>query len=356
MKLHILSIVFLVFLVNNTFSAVYRVNNLPGIDADYSTFTAAHGAASANDTLYIESSHISYGTITISKPLTIIGTGYFIAINDSTQALPSTSRFTSITFNVGAQGSKLIGVHIEETITGTCIQVNTSDITIDRCLIINSSTSTSANTIRLANNLNNIVISRCFLHSRTTSTSTINCLLIGTTNTNIVVANNIILRSTTQTSTANTNAISMPTSSNALFINNVIFGNFIAYNSIVQNNIHARGAYTTSASFPNTTANNVSWTTSMGSANGNQISVNMTNVFDYAINGGTFNDDRFFKLRAGSPAIAAGVNGEDCGAYGGNDPYVSSGMPEIPSVFKAAVPVSATSTSGLTISIEAKTN
>ena len=38
-------------------------------------------------------------------------------------------------------------------------------------------------------------------------------------------------------------------------------------------------------------------------------------------------DDAKWKLKAGSPAIGAGVSGVDCGVFGGVTPYVLSGVP-----------------------------
>ena len=46
----------------------------------------AYAAASAGDTIYIESSPVPYGPLDMYKRLVVIGTGYFLSENDSTQA------------------------------------------------------------------------------------------------------------------------------------------------------------------------------------------------------------------------------------------------------------------------------
>ena len=60
------------------------------------------------------------------------------------------------------------------------------------------------------------------------------------------------------------------------------------------------------------------------------------------------------ELKAGSPAIGGGVSGADCGAFGGPAPYVLSGVPNLPHIYEADVPASATSDSGLQVSIKVK--
>jgi hypothetical protein len=62
------------------------------------------------------------------------------------------------------------------------------------------------------------------------------------------------------------------------------------------------------------------------------------------------------QLAAGSPARGAGVGGTDAGAFGGDMPYVLSGIPEIPHVYQLDVQPSTTSGSTLQVQIKAKTN
>ncbi|MEQ1554417.1 MAG: hypothetical protein ABL929_09580, partial [Ferruginibacter sp.] len=71
--------------------------------------------------------------------------------------------------------------------------------------------------------------------------------------------------------------------------------------------------------------------------------------------------DGQWRLKAGSPAIAAGetVLGitPDCGAYGTADPYVLSGIPPIPTIYLLTVPAAiASNATTMPITISTKSN
>ena len=95
-----------------TSATVWRVNATPNSSADYTTIQAAHDNAAtlSDDTLYLEGSTFPVGGLTISKKLTIIGNGYFLAENPETQHNISPSIFSSIvSCVVGSEGSKFTG-------------------------------------------------------------------------------------------------------------------------------------------------------------------------------------------------------------------------------------------------------
>ena len=83
-----------------------------------------------------------------------------------------------------------------------------------------------------------------------------------------------------------------------------------------------------------------------GTENGNQANVDMIAVF---VPSGT--TDGQWQLRNGSPAIGAGLGGVDCGMFGGTDPYVLSGIPDIPMITSLYVPSRANPTDGLDVKI-----
>ena len=78
-------------------------------------FAEAHDAASAGDTLYIFGSPSDYGTVVISKPLTIIGAGY----NPENQHKYSTT-FTKITLEnktlSNASGTTIMGIKVSSSL------------------------------------------------------------------------------------------------------------------------------------------------------------------------------------------------------------------------------------------------
>ncbi len=72
--------------------------------------------------------------LTFTKQLTIIGTGYWLSENDSTQAYNEPSMVGRLNFNNGSQGSVIEGVWIDYhySTTATAITINTNNITIRR--------------------------------------------------------------------------------------------------------------------------------------------------------------------------------------------------------------------------------
>jgi len=337
----------LVMFTSNALATVWRVNNnstTPSISANFTALSTAAGSALvlAGDTLYVEGSATSYGTLTLNKRLTIIGPGYFLASNDTTQAFQQRSIITSLTVNASAAGSVFAGM----TILNTTAAVNANDVVFDRCHFDHSS---GAPAIRINTGVLNTIIRRSFLHtSMFTSEPSIdilaNCL-------NIVVDNNII-KCGNKNSTSSGMAIRMNGTATAIIRNNTINGPVNVSNAIFDNNIHLTGYF-----IQNTTMvsvfNNIGNSTQFGTANGNQSSVNMTNVFTYGP--GNENIDNHYSLKAGSPALGAGVSGVDCGAFGGTNPYVLSGMPAIPAIFGVTLGSNVvTSASGLQINTKSK--
>lgn len=61
-----------------------------------------------------------------------------------------------------------------------------------------------------------------------------------------------------------------------------------------------------------------------------------------------------FVLKAGSPAIGAGVGGVDMGMYGGLAPYVPGQIPALPRISRLVVPPIVPNASGLTFEVEAQ--
>ena len=86
---------------------------------------------------------------------------------------------------------------------------------------------------------------------------------------------------------------------------------------------------------------------------GNKANVDMEATFaDFA----NKNVDNDFTLKEDSPAIGAGENGTDCGVFGGDQPYVLSGIPGVPHIYEAIIPTSASGDSGLKVYLKIKTN
>lgn len=357
-------------------ATVFRVNNQPGVDADFTTATSAISSAQVDDTLYFEGSPISYGDMSLNKRLVIIGSGYFLTDNDSTQAIPSSSRFDRLTISSAAAGSVISGIQVENTSSSTSsntnymVNVDASDVQLIRCYFRHSAPGSSSffgYTVRVANGRNNVLISQCFIRQDRVTTSTFNsyttgALEIGASCQSIILANNILKLGNKTTSYINFSqrALAMAASSSAVIVNNVFIGRVQVYNSIFANNIQIIGSNTPSQSFevssdfPNVVQNNIGSDVQFGTSSGNQSNVNMTDVFTYGP--GNENIDNHYQLKVGSPALSAGVTGEDCGAFGGENAMKLSGLPGIPAIFQTIVPAVGNTTDGLNITLDAKSH
>ena len=361
-------------------AAVYRVNNQPGVDADFSDLSVAISTAVIDDTLYVEGSVISYGSITLNKRLNLIGAGFFIAANDSTQALPNSSRLDRLVITASGSGSIISGIEVRNTSTSTStnqfgmveLASGANNVSLIRCYFYHaaagSSSSFNGAALHLPTNVNNLVVSQCFIFQERVTTSTSACygtyaVLVGSNCSGLVFANNIVKlgnKTTVYDQACTQRAFSMNTSSSATIVSNVFMGRMDVFNSVFANNIQITGSMTASNSFaqngnfPNVVQNNIGNSTQFGTTNGNQSNVNMNDVFAYAP--GNENVDNHYRLKAGSPAIGAGVSGIDCGAFGGDGPFKLSGLPAIPAIFEAVVPFQGNNADGINITIKSKTH
>jgi len=163
----------------------------------------------------------------------------------------------------------------------------------------------------------------------------------------IVVSNNIFLK-TTQSDYC----IYMYPLTSGTITNNICQANQIIYNSTYRNNIATGpdGSFRDSFTFINTTVeNNIGASLQYGTNNGNQSNMDMSTVFICWYSCAGYSSDRRWKLKTGSPAIGGGYGGIDCGIYGGNTPYVLSGLPTVPAIWLLDV-------NGLNVTVKAKSH
>ena len=337
-----------------TNAKVWRVNNRPNVDADFTTLQAAIDSASAGDTLYIGASTTSYGNGIFDKKLIVIGAGYWLEENDTTQVYMEYSRVGRLTINVGSQGSTIEGLHIYDSKTNEnayAIMIYTDSILIRRNFIKANQNynynGRSANSIYINGNRNKIEIEQNWIYASGAGQSTKRGIYLSDYMLNSIIRNNFI-----QISSGNYRysiAMAINSTSNELIINNnVMWGGVTTYYSIHVNNILVEGSYNNGTG--DLASNNLCNGTQYPNTNNNQQNVDMSTVFvDY-----TKYIDNGYLLAPGSPATGAGINGGDCGAFGngtGGDPYVLSGMPDIPTIFDATVtPIG---TSSLPVNIKA---
>lgn len=334
--------------VFNAQAKIWRVNNNAGVVADFNNFNSAVTSASVvnGDTIHLEPSSVSYGgTGTLAKRVVVIGVGYFLdpantttPANSGLQAATQDCKLDFFRMGSGATGSRFIGVTIQGSVyfngasnisfekvylpTGVYFESGTNDnVSFRKCFFNNGAALSSSTTVTITNFVceNSIFYAGAYI--------TIN-QLSGTGN---IVRNNSIIN-------ANPFTIS---------------------NCYVANNIFGTGSQ---SSFTNCVLKNNLFQiaqTLPPTAVGNQINVNMTNVY---AGGTTGSLDSRMMLKAGSPAIAAGLTvgtvvTPDCGAFGATDPYKLSGIPNIPSIYTLTVPVSIPAgTNSMNVTISTRNN
>lgn len=343
-----LSTAMLAFSVATAYANILRVDNNVANGAPYTTIAAAVTAAASGDTIHVAGSGVNYGAATINKKVILIGPGYLLGENPQTQAGKSPAKIGGIIlFTTGSDGSFIMGfqfegnqyLHLGGGVSGIVIKRNY--FRSGTYGILMNTTSASLNTIMVQQNYFN---NEPWTYSFTPQNSNIYLInnfiggyIYGLNNSYLIIKNNVIR--------VNTTTAFYGSPSNSTIENNII--------------IYTSSSTGTGLGVSNSVQNNICDEIHFGTANGNQASVDMTTVFvadpNAALPAGISTDGRY-KLKAGSPAIAAGFAGEDCGMFGGTDPYVLSGVPPVPAIYELIAPTSGTQSGGLNVTIKAKTN
>jgi hypothetical protein len=282
--------------------AVLTVDNRPG--ANFQNLADAHAAAVSGDTILINGSTITYPTITVTKRLTLIGTGYFLNENSGLQANTEASKVNSVRLSSGSDNSVVQGLHI---VNG--ISLGASKLLVERCYITGSTS--GGGVVRLeGGNQDSSVMRQNFIVSGSDMSS-----LFGGTN-RFYFYNNYISVPTTQ----------IEVTSGQIF-NNIFSTNLIIENAEFNNNIQVSGNFTPAGL---THYNNIGHSTQFGTANGNQSSVEMGTVF---VASGT--TDSQWQILAEGPADGGGFGGVDCGIFDNSlgQAYILSGIPSIPAIY-----------------------
>lgn len=324
MKTKIYVLIIGLFALNTAQAKIWRVNNTPTINADYSDFQTALTNTPAGDTLYVEGSLTDYTTSTnipyrLSKKLTLIGPGYFFQLNDTTQYLKRSAVIIALSVNPGAEGSIIHGMTINSLYLGT------NNILISNNNIFSLTPTVWVDENGTSHNINiiNANITKNWIGGNYGGFGYGNGMsCTGKVSNNIIQVSQVLL------------PLGSFTISNNVFLGNSL----VTRNSIIQNNIwHA-----SFSGFIGDTYNPLNNTYS-------------NNIYDMSVfQGGTPYQDANYKLKVGSAASGKGTYGVDCGAFGGNDPYVVCGLPASPHIYNVISETSAISSKGLAVKIKVK--
>lgn len=284
------------------------VSNDPNRLAQYSNLQTAINDAADGDTLIVYSSAVSYGNVTVSKRLTIVGEGHFLCGNanktiiniftllDAFGSEPDSSVFISLSIAAIYYNSVNVnGVRIERcNVAG----VNNNGGSINGWIVINNIIGAAG--IELDFGLDHLFSNNIFVVGSSPG--------IRDTNSNSnIFSNNLFIGGFSSPTTG----VPFANFTNGTFNNNIIWG--LTINSC-SNCIFANNLTYVVASNGNISALN------------NLLDTNPQFV-DYQ---GSDCDD--FHLDVGSPAIGAGSSGEDLGIFGGNFVFedIQNGLPPSP--------------------------
>ena len=111
-------------------ATILRVNNTTGSGAPYSDLTSAIEAAQGGDTIMVDGSSTSYGDITISKPLVLLGPGYWRVENGVIAEGAPSATIRQLTVVKDAVGTIVRGMNINGVVT-----LRAPKTVINRCLL-----------------------------------------------------------------------------------------------------------------------------------------------------------------------------------------------------------------------------
>lgn len=344
----------LLLLVTFTFAqTIRRVNNNAGVTGTniFATIQAAHDAAVSGDIIYVEGSTTPYGDLVCTKPLTFVGPGFFLNQNPGNPNFNNLGAIVgTVLFKPGSQNSTITGL---QTSTITILRV--SNITINRNLIIQSfgpgqviidcfEAPSSYNSVSNINITGNSINNGIELIARQNAG-------LNYTISNLLVKSNILTSVGFNNTTGVAALVTSAAITNNTFRNYPSGVNFSIWNTTFQNNIIqvAFNSNTPLVLTNSTATNNVALATNLPSGNGN-----VNNIADPFVGNST--TDSFFRLKPGSAASGAGVGGTDCGAFGGDTPYVLSGIPNYPTFSSFNTSGTGSSATPLTVTISTKSN
>ncbi len=297
-------------------AAVLQVNNSTNSPVTYTNVTDAITAANAGDTIYISGSIYPYGNFTITKSLTIIGTG----ANPQKQ-LPYISGVGEIAMTSNLSNVKISGLHIGGRLL---LSNGTNDFNVEYCYF-------SARHIQLNNNCNNIKISgNIFINNNQSRWRNIDgfdeCGGYYTGCTNLLIQNNLF-----NGSVSGLNIPGTVIQNNIFLVDNSAFDGINVYNNggcyttsyiinaTIANNIFYRAeplAFTSGCAFNNNISYHPSSTVGAMPGAGNLDNTNPLFI-NFPASGANFDFSHNYNLQATSPAINAGSDGTDIGFYGG---------------------------------------
>ena len=332
------------------FGQQVRVVNQAGIDrGHYLRIQDAYNDAVNGDTLVLFPGNHQINTI--EKDLTIIGSGFRLADNYSGQP----ELIGDAELKVGSIHNTVF-VHIEgvkfEALGISPLNIyNVEEVIIESCYLPRGIEVYNCNVVHIRKNRFQSPWAREHWDNNRS------CAIAAYGNSFVVVRNNIFDKQSNNSFSYSTIASPPPDGTGAYLPNQF---EFYLYNTCVQKgpDLHNAVIYGNITSFYpcslNDTRHNVGGPSCGDTTN---ITAHPNDIFlDYsAISAQSQNvPDSAYLLAPNSPAIGAGPNGTDCGAFGGDDPYVLSGTPRGPFIYYFDAPIQTAPGAGIDVTVKVK--
>lgn len=343
---------------------IRRVNGTPGVSGVnvYATPQEAHDASVDGDIIYIEpnlSANTNYGNLTINRRVTVIGKGYDLDRVTGSSFDKRTVSLAQVMLDPGSAGSRLTGLIFD------IIFVRSANCIIERSFIdgvyvqeYNYKDEDNRDRISYGDNLilrNNIVYSSIVIRNFAYGLET-NFFVRRPQG--LLITNNIF-----SSSYSRLERLTFATISNNIFrcANTGPFADLLS-STIVSNIFDSRESnsfYVTSGdSFGNTISNNLCTVNAgLPAGNGNVNSVSSSTVFKVA-NPWTVSPflESNLELAANSPARTVGPGGTPIGAFSGTNPFIPSGLTNVPIITDFTLNGIGNTNSPLQVTIKARSN
>ncbi|MBK8685515.1 MAG: hypothetical protein IPN26_11225 [Bacteroidetes bacterium] len=356
---------------HSAYATLKRLNNNPGVVADYATLVAAIAGKSTWDTLYVEPSNIAYmvNSTDVGSSIAfldvpgkvLIGNGYFLdpTIPNSIQAnkMGSYISTTQIGLKV-SNGTTCIGLTFGSTFFFNKFGGQVYNIKIISCRLggvsfYNNFTVQGAPGSVI--NYTNIILHKNYIEGSISASS--NTLIDSSSVFNgISIQNNII----------GGNIYLSPfffVNNNLIIRNNIVGGIYEAHQAYCANNIFLSTDTTQFNFSENNLKNNIFVAVPFVINNTSNMVNNQFNVSVSSLLvpfSASVAADANYLLSGTSPAIGAGVpNGSilvDCGAFGGPDPYKLSGIPPFPTIYSLSTPTVIPAGTNMNVTISTRSN
>lgn len=290
----------------------WRIHNDVTKGADFTSINAAMSSDEvvAGDTLYLDPGSDITGTQTISKRVTVIGTGYR---PDSPHQL---ARITGAV-HINAANTKLEGCILK-----SYVYMNASNITIERCSVSGS--------IHWPNSGHYATIRQCYITGSIygNSSSSGSGASYATIENNIFLFNNVaapirtLYSPTIRNNFIRQSSTSTNSKSHSFVLSDIQYAN-ITNNIFIQTALKDRVLYDVIFS----QINNNLMSCAEGTYTGSPDNVWLDGMAESDIFTLEGTEDQRYRLKDSSPAKGAAQDGGDCGPFGGLYPYVINGMP-----------------------------